>query len=276
MPTQKKIHTRVVFWLWTALFAGTAASPAHAEIIWMDGIQADSPRWGFSGFGIEHPIGTKVSTGEAGGAALTRVASPQGGGFALRHFARFDDGGARSQAGIWSFADPIFDRQAKSAEGVWVAQEWYFPAALSGGSWLNLWDWHSTDAGGGNRWHTSPGLMLSHDGTMRVRYEWGGSAKAINPMSSYSSISLPVNQWVDVEMHYEWSATKTATVSLWINGQLALEQRGVQTRAASHSVVETYIKFYGEGHTTPWTPTPSVKYVRNVRIGNARIWKAQP
>jgi hypothetical protein len=63
-------------------------------------------------------------------------------------------------------------------------------------------------------------------------------------------------------------------VSVWINGQLALEQSGVQTADQGHNVVELYIKLYGsdQGHT-PWSPIGITKYVRNVRMSGERIWR---
>jgi PKD repeat protein len=255
----------------------SVASPA-ADVLWRDSIQtAAAAPWGFSQIAVEHPIGTRVTPGDGSGANLSRVANPlPGGGFALRHFATFDNGGTRSQAGIYSFANPAFERQAKSPEGVWVAQEWYFPQAITARGdavpWLNLWDWHST-ASGGNRWHTAPGLMLAEDGSLRVRWEWGGPAGALNPTSAWSSIPLPVGEWFDIEMHYRWSAGRT-TLTLWINGVQALQQANVQTRAAAHDTVETYVKFYGSRNGgTPWSPTPTVKYTRNVRVAGQRIWR---
>jgi hypothetical protein len=249
-----------------------------AAILWHDGIQAGLSPWGFDGLGIEHPIGLTVLGSDANGVNLSRVANPlAGGGFALRHYATFDDGGSRSQAGIYSFANDAFAAQAKSAAGIWVAQEWYFPAGITAQgdarAWMNLWDWHSTDSGGGNRWHTSPGLMLAEDGSMRVKWEWGGPASAVNTDTGLSSVALPVGRWFDVEMHYQWSAGNT-TLSLWIDGVLALEQSGAQTRAASHSNVETYMKFYGsQNGGTPWSPMQSVRYTRNVRFAGGRIWR---
>src|SRR5438045_3836282 len=222
---------------------------AAANILWQDSIQTSAVApWGFSGLGVEHPIGQMSST-DAEGASLTRVANPlAGGGFALRHFATFDGGGSRSQAGIYGFVNDVFSRQAKSAEGIWVAQEWYFPRVLSAGGdpvpWMNLWDWHST-ASGGDRWHTCPGLMLAEDGSMRVKWEWGTSP---NPDSGLSSIAMPVGRWFEIEMHYKWTAARNATISLWIEGQLALEETGVQTANAGHDTVETYTKFYGSSN----------------------------
>jgi hypothetical protein len=256
--------------------AGACGTPVN--ILWTDDIQSCNSPWGFDGIGVEHPIGTEVFPDDANGANLSCVLDPlSGSGYALRHFATFDTGGSRSQAGIYSFANTAFADQAKSAEGVWVAQEWYFPEALDAGGdyapWINLWDWHSTNAGGGNRWHTSPGLMLCEDGSMRVRWEWGGPANEINPTSDDSTIALPVGEWFDIEMYYQWT-TGTTTLSLWINGELALEQSGVQTRDASHETVEAYIKFYGSTQGgTPWSPTPSIRYTRNVRVAGERIWR---
>jgi hypothetical protein len=254
---------------------------AGAAILWTDNIQTNASAWGFDGLGIEHPIGATVAPDDSNGANLSRVADPLGSGFAMRHFATFDAGGSRSQAGIYGDVNSIFGNQAKKPEGIWVAQEWYFPKAISAGGdaycWINLWDWHSIDADRGNRWHTSPGLMLARDGSMKVGWEWGGPAGSINPGSELSGIAMPVGRWFDIEMHYVWSGAPTATLTLWIDGQKALEQNGVQTRAASHQIAETYMKFYGSSQGRgPWVPTPSLKYTRNVRIANARIWQSAP
>ena len=110
---------------------------------------------------------------------------------------------------------------------------------------------------------------------MRVQWAWGDHAAGINPNSERSSIALPVGRWFDIEMHYVWTDTPTATLTLWIDGQLALEQRGVQTRAPSHRIAETYLKLYGstQGHGA-WTPTPSLKYTRNLRIAAERIGRS--
>jgi hypothetical protein len=158
---------------------------------------------------------------------------------------------------------------------VYVAQEWYFPEQVDAGGdpvpWLNLWDWHSTDPGGGNRWHTAPGLMLSEDGSMRVGWQWGTGP---NRYSSWSSSGLPVGEWFDIEMKYQWSPSANVTLQLWVNGSLILEQANVQTASASHQNVETYIKLYGSDNgSTPWWPTPIIKYTRNVRISGERIWQ---
>jgi hypothetical protein len=264
------------------LLAEGAAMQARAAILWTDNIQGNTSTWGFDGLGIEHPIGTTVAPNDSNGVNLSRVVDPLGSnGFAMRHFATFDADGSRSQAGIYGDVNTIFGNQAKKPEGVWVAQEWYFPKAISAEGdaycWINLWDWHSIDADRGNRWHTSPGLMLARDGSMKVGWEWGGPAGSINPSSKISSIAMPVGRWFDIEMHYVWSGTPTATLTLWIDGQVALEQSGVQTRAASHQIAETYMKFYGSTQGRgPWVPTPSLKYTRNVRIADARIGQSTP
>jgi len=108
---------------------------------------------------------------------------------------------------------------------------------------------------------------------MRVWFGWGTADQINEPVSAKSTFSLPVGEWFDVEMKYQWTSGRT-TLSLWINGQLALEQSGVQTRDPQHEIVEVYVKFYGstEGGT-PWSSTPSVKYTRNARISGERIWR---
>jgi hypothetical protein len=259
---------------------GTAGNAAGgAKILWSDSIQSKVAPWGLDGYGTEYPIGTTVAPDDANGANFSLVPDPLGGsGSAIRHFATFDTGGSRSQGGIYSDVNTIFGKQAKTPEGVWIAQEWYFPQAIGANGdaycWINLWDFHSVDSNRGNRWHTSPGLMLAQDGSMKVTWTWGGTAYNINKESARSSVAMPVGRWFDIEIHYVWSDTPTATITLWIDGQLAIEQSGVQTRATSHQIVETYLKFYGSTQGRgPWTPTPSLKYTRNMRIAGERIWR---
>lgn len=251
-----------------------------ATVLWTDDIQESCQApWGFNQVQLERPIGQAVQGNDE--VNLTRVANPIGAGYALKHLATFDDnGGSRSQAGIYSFANDTFENQVKSQEGIWIAAEWYFPEAigaesgLDGIPWLNLWDFHSV--GPGSRWDTQPGLMLAEDGSMRIKWTW----RERNQDTDWSDITLPVGEWFDVEMHYVWttggssSCGEGATVSLWVNGELALEQSGVVTRGDGHDSVETYQKFYGSANGGPtWTPTPSVKYMRNVRMADGRIWR---
>lgn len=247
----------------------------HSTALWTDDVQNScaQPPYGFSQIQLERPIGQSVDGDDA--VDLYRVDDPLGGsGLALKHIATFDNnGGSRSQAGIYSFANATFDKQVRSPEGVWIAAEWYFPEAIDAHAgrdsreWVNLWDFHSV--GPGERWDTQPGLMLAEDGSMRFKWTW----HAENQDTDWSEIALPVGEWFDVEMHYVWSSS-CATVSFWVNGQLALEQQGVKTRGQNHDSVETYMKFYGSANGgNTWTPTPSVKYMRNVRIAGQRIWR---
>jgi hypothetical protein len=207
---------------------------------------------------------------------LTRVPDPSGEGFALKQLATFDNnGGSRSQAGIYSFANSTFNQLVKSSTGVYIAQEWFFPETIGADSgldsnpWVNLWDFHSV--GNGSRWDTQPGLMLAEDGSMRVKWTW----RERNQDTAWSTVKLPVGEWFDVEMHYVWTeggGCDGATVTLWVNGQRALEQSGVVTKGSGHDSVETYIKFYGSANGGPdWEPKPSLKYVRNVRMAAERI-----
>ena len=244
----------------------------HSGIVWTDDVQsacAEAP-WGFSQIQLERPIGEPVSGDDA--VDLFRTDNPLGQGYALEHVATFDNnGGSRSQAGIYSFANADFDKLVRSHEGVYIAAEWYFPEpvtaheGLESAPWVNLWDFHSVGPSG--RWDTQPGVMLAEDGSMRIKFNW----RAENTDTAWSDVRLPVGRWFDVEFHYVWSSS-CATVSFWVDGELALEQQGVRTKGDGHDSVETYQKFYGSANGgTDWTPKPSIKYVRNVRMSGSRI-----
>lgn len=259
---------------------GDPGEPPPGLIIWRDSIQAGAFQGGFDGFEVERPIDTEITGSDAAGANLVRVAEPvTGTTWAIKHLGTFDTGGSRAQLGLWSFQNSIFDTQAKSAAGIWVAQEYYFPAAVSATlgpgdgdiPWLNIWDWHTAAGpGSGDRWATSPGMMMDQGGSMRFKFEWGNGG--VNDSTALSTIALPVGAWFDLEMYYKWSTTGV-TLSVWVNGNLALQQSGAVTKRPGDSVVEMYSKWYGarNGGGT-WQPAPARRYTRNVRIGTGRIW----
>jgi hypothetical protein len=249
-------------------------------LIWTDAIQTGGGQYGFDGFETEHPISHSVSPSDANGANLSRVPDPLGGsGYAMRQYGFFDDSGARSQLGIWSFNQQEFRELALSGAPIYVAQEWYLPETVDAGgdgwAWLSLLDWHTT-RDGSDRWDTSPGMMLKQDGSMTFQFAWGVAARQVNGhTSNWSNAALPVGEWFDIEMRWQFATGPTATVSVWINGQLALQQTGVATAGQGHNVVEFYIKLYGgsvQGQS-PWNPQAITKYVRNVRISGERIWR---
>jgi hypothetical protein len=180
---------------------------------------------------------------------------------------------------VWSFSNDAFRNLALSGAPVYVAQEWFFPTRIHAGGddwpWLSFLDWHTTSARGGYRWNTSPGIVLNEDGSMTFEFNWGsGPASTNGGGSGWSNIGMPIGEWFDIEMQWQFATGPTATVAAWIKGQLALEQTNVVTALPQHSEVEFYIKLYADdqGHT-PWNPSPTVKYVRNVRISGQRIWQ---
>jgi hypothetical protein len=99
-------------------------------------------------------------------------------------------------------------------------------------------------------------------------------ARLYRSETPWSNVAMPVGEWFDIEMRWQFATEPTGTVSVWINGELALEQRGVMTASPDHSAVEFYIKLYGSSPSyAPWTPWGATKYVRNVRISGDRIWR---
>ncbi len=112
--------------------------------------------------------------------------------------------------------------------------------------------------------------MMDQGGSMRFKFEWGNGG--VNDSTALSTIALPVGAWFDLEMYYKWSTTGV-TLSVWVNGNLALQQSGAVTKRPGDSVVEMYSKWYGarNGGGT-WQPAPARRYTRNVRIGTGRIW----
>lgn len=262
----------------------TVAS-AQGNILWHDEIQTGSGFFGFQDFHVEHPIGTVVTPSDANGASLGRVADPlAGGGFALRHYGLLTDGGSRAQACIYGDVNTAFGAQAKRPEGVWVAMEWYFPEVLKveGSSnderywwpWLAMMDFHAISMPSrANRWWGSPGLFVARDGSMKIEVGWSFGS---GPQGK-STIPMPVGRWFDIEVHYQWTDTPTGTFTVWIDGQLALEQQNVQTHNSSQGEVEMYLKLYGDNQGGPnWLSNPTapvIKYTRNVRIAGERIWR---
>ncbi len=252
------------------------------DVPWSDGIDADLPMWGFDGIACCYPTFTSVTPADANGANFSKVLF--NGENWLRHYGLLDANGCRTSAALYSFKNAIFGALAQSLGGIYIAHECFIPQIFNANNdpycWINFGDCHSTDPNGLNRWHTCPGIMLARDGSMRFRFEWGGASNKINPASEYSSIPFPIGRKFDMELHYVWSDTPT-TISVWIDGELALQQSGVITRSPTHTNTEIYmLKLYGSNQgniprpvISSWSPEGGVIYNRNVRISGERIWR---
>jgi hypothetical protein len=249
------------------------------DYIWQDGIQEDSPLWGFDGIGTNNPGYTPVAPDDANGVNLSRVPDPVGGsGYALRHYAMLDKKGAyvRSQAGVYGSRNKVFNDAATSPEGIYLAQECYLPEVLKANndpfSWLSLLDIHTLDGTGANR--SWLGLNVMQNGSMRAGLAFGGPLYNINkfvPAPFTSAHFLPVGRWFDIKIHYIVS-TEPTTVRLWIDNELAIVMKDVITALPSNTVVDYYVKLYaGVQGDNPWVPTPTIRYSRN-----ARAWKWHP
>lgn len=247
---------------------------SQVTYLWQDGIQENvQPDWGWGapGSGTAHPIETNVVPSDANGANLSRVADPLGGPlFCIRHYVNLNPSG-RSQLGLGFPTSPALQAQIQKPTGILAEAEFLFPVALTTAvphwQWINLWDFHSVDANGANRQHTSPGIMLDQFSTMKFYLAWGANLNTINPASAMSSIALPVGRWFKIRIQYIWSLTPI-TIKVWIDGVLALQQNGVITRVATNANVETYLKLYGgnNGDASNWIPEPTIRYSRNLKI----------
>lgn len=246
--------------------------------IWKDRIQEDEPMWGFDGIGVCNPGNIEVAPDDANGANLSRVPDPSGKpGYALRHFALLDKQGAyvRSQAGVYGSNHKEFNDAAESPTGVYLEQECYIPEVLSansdGYSWLSLQDIHVTDADGANRsWLALPVLQ---DGSMRAKLAWGGVLYNVNLNNGtpppISAIPLSVRRPFIIKTHFIRSVEPT-TIRVWFDNELALEWVGAINSIPSNRIVAYFVKLYGGvQHDNPWTPTPTIRYSRNVKIRKA-------
>jgi hypothetical protein len=249
---------------------------AFATVLWTDDIQTGSIPWGFRPLQTEHPIGTAVVSSDANGASLTVVADPAGGGGkAMRHYGASGMSSWRAQAGIWTGDNKAFADQIAAHNEVWVEMEIYIPEAIvSSGNYpfLNIMDFHSTDSNGAYRLHTNPGLFLCSSAFGRCS---GGSMKLVvrdyfGNQTGPSTAAVPIAQWFKLQVHWVWSLTG-APITYWINGVQVLQTRGTVTKRSSHTLVEFYDKWYGDGQGGSWSPNPIIKYSRNVRFADAFI-----
>lgn len=256
--------------------------PSDANVKWRDSIQSANnvAECGFDHQKTECPIGTLVSPSDANGANVSLVADPAGGpGKALRLYTRLAGLGGRAQVGLIGGNNLEFNKQAKSAEGIWVAWEAFYPVAIGAGGdpdpWLDFHGWHTLDAGQGNRLATSPGLHVHEDGSMRVHYAWNTIAQASGNESAWSAKPFSLGAWCTVESYRRHSASRDAAVRLWINRELVLEQTGMQTATAVtvNGNVECYFNLYGAQNdpVSKWAPDPYWYFLRNFRWGNGRL-----
>jgi acyl carrier protein phosphodiesterase len=79
-------------------------------------------------------------------------------------------------------------------------------------------------------------------------------------------VKLPVGRWFKIRTHFIRSVAPT-TVRVWFDDALALEWVGAINSVPSNKLVEYYVKLYGGvQRENPWTPTPTIRYSRNVKV----------
>lgn len=258
--------------------ANSSAAPSTTgsdNIIWSDSIQTGSSPWGFR-FICEHPIGTPVVCSDSNGANISIVSDPLGGpGKAIRHYV-VPTGGGRAQLGTSTFDNTALANQLASRSEVWIEQEMYIPGPIPTSTgkraWISIMDVHSTGDFGANRWHTNPGLFLC-SAALGCSSGDAGKLAARNLRNNkfvQSSFHVPIDQWFKVQVHVPWSTTPVP-VTFFVDGKIALQIK-IPTKSSDHTVFEWYSKLYGSNSVgSVWTPTPLIRYTRNVRISDAFI-----
>ncbi len=230
-----------------------------SQSLWQDNIQNGQSPWGFDQIRCDFNGVTLKSFGDEFGVNLSRVASPDGNGFCLRHYGDLSQPGSsvRSQVGMVIPATEFN-----------LEHECYLPQALSAYndpySWMGLLDVHVMDPDTANRSYL--GMNVHPDGSMRVTLAQLGTLYPINKTvpQPWSNISLPVGRWFKIRLHFIKSETPT-TVSLYLDDVLAVEYKGVITSLPSNKRVEAYVKLYGGVQiNSRWGKV--VRYSRNTRI----------
>ena len=107
---------------------------------------------------------------------------------------------------------------------------------------------------------------------MTFAFNWGGEAGQLNNNSDWSNIAMPVGEWFDMEMRLAMCtySARPATLSVWINGQLALQQTGVKTAIAGHPssrIVYEAVRRRPGAH--PLEPDPD----HQVRAQRPHLWR---
>lgn len=255
-------------------------------VLWQDNIQAGVDPWGFDEISREWPIDTPVAGSDAT-ADATKVADPGGGGgSAIRMISNHNDapgiGGARVQLGVWSFGtgNEAFEAHALSGAKTFYSYECYIPGpsriSAIGNTipWLSFGDIHTVQDGG-NRFDTQPGIFVVEAGTGQLKLEWHYAGMP-DSADSDPAFLMPLDQWFSLE--WEWSFTTSAdsTFRLYLDGDLLIEQTGMRTADPGMNQVELYVKQYGDDQSgsggNPWSPDPTIRYVRNVRISDGQLF----
>jgi hypothetical protein len=188
-------------------------------------IQGSASDWGFF-VQCESPIGDSVPCSDSNGANVSRVPDPAGGGgYALRQYINPRES-ARSQLGIWGFAEPPIQNQLNNRGEIWIQMEVYIPSPAPSNSgnigWLSIMDTQSTGSNGAERWHTNPGVFLCS--AVFPVCGSGSAGKLVtrnvgnNVFVGPTTNPVPLNQWFKLQVHFIWS-TSPVPVTYYITGQ---------------------------------------------------------
>jgi hypothetical protein len=262
----------------------TAAQTAISNnVIWHDTVQTEAD-WDDGNIwfaAVEHPVGNSLGSGgpnifgtDAGGASLSRVVPPEGGGWCIRHYGDTDSWRAQYSGASWTTT--AFGNQIAAANQIWLEWEVYFPntipTATGTDAWMSLVDWHSHGSSGEDWWATDTSLMMcttllgcgANTGHVRARDYTNLIFSPASPMA------IPADEWVKIQQHFIWSESPV-NITYWINGVQACVLPNVTTKYSTHTQLEYMIKSYGTDGAGSWTPSPMVYYTRNVKLGSGFI-----
>jgi hypothetical protein len=177
---------------------------------------------------------------------------------------------------VLSQAQPATDALFDNQEEIWIYTEYYFPEPVVGSGWLHFLGFQQTGTAGRvannpaiNFWSEDESSGGYYPGDMEIGIYWAG-----NTQLQKATMPLPVGKWVEFEFMYKRSSgsgARDGAAQIWIDNVLVVDQRGIETWQNGHGNLEIYWNLYGETWSNDWNDSSPEYYIRNMKIGDAKM-----
>jgi len=250
-----------------------------ANVFWSSSEQTGDFPFNLDWTTCENPISSPVSctNGDGDGAEFDLAADPvNGSGFAIRQYADLRSGGGRSQGAVLSQAQPAIDALFDNQEEIWFYTEYFFPQPVVGSGWLHFFGFQQTGSAGRvtnnpaiNFWSQSDSSGGYYPGDMDIGIYWTNFTQL-----QKATLPMPIGKWVEFEFMYKRSSgngARDGAAQIWIDDVLVVDQRQIETWQSGHGNLEIYWNLYGRTSADDWNDPSPEYYIRNLKIGDAKM-----
>jgi hypothetical protein len=135
-----------------------------------------------------------------------------------------------------SHASYLFFWDDLPGDAYYYSAWYYLPAGVKPQDWWNVWQWKSTYDGDSDNSERIFSIGIQEEGGILfpdLNYRLPGMD---NISYKQYAVSVPVDQWFQLEAYYIKSMSDTGQIIVWLNGQEVFNIQNVQTALADNTL----------------------------------------